>query len=562
MGGSMESKSKTQFKPNKMTLLAILMSSMVILMGAAAIAPALEPISKAFPEHSAFVISLVITLPSLASAIAGFGMGYLADRFGKAKIYTISLAIFTVAGVAGYFTDSFYIMLAGRFILGIGIAGISLCTSALIGEYYFGQQRAKVVGYQSAAIGVGALVLEAFGGGLADMGWHEPFLVYLIGLPILILALLSVREPAKAASGTGGATEVVIPGKWRKVAVCYLVVALEMFMMFALPVNFSYYITEIGQNYLMCGILLGVMGLSQAVTSLLYSRTAHKLSEMGAYAVAFLAMGIGMLLFFINSIPVMMVGMIFVGGSLGLLMPTVIGSLAALSGPKDSGKVMGGYSVALNLANFLSALVFAAIVIPIVGSYQKTFALIGCFALVICAVIYVYGRVRSDRETATRAPPAIISQAPISADSVVMYKSILIATDGSETGMYALKSALNIARKNDATLTALYVFDPESYYAGGGYSSENAEELGRKVSSDILKQASDMADSFGVRVDTKVVFGHPANGIIEESRNHDLVVCGSIGRTNIKRALMGSVAEKVARMAYCPVLICRDYHRE
>lgn len=535
------------------------MSSMVILMGAAAIAPALEPISKAFPDQTAFMISLVITLPALASALAGFGMGYLADRFGKAKFFIISLIIFTASGVFGFFAESFYIMLASRFILGVGIAGISLTTSALIGEYYFGAKRAKVVGYQSAAIGAGTFVLESIGGGLADLGWHEPFLIYLIGIPIVLLGFLAVREPSREVRSVEGFTEPVIPNKSRRVMFCYMVVAAEMFMMFALPVNFSFFISEIGLNYLMCGVLLGILGVSQAVCSMLYSRTANKLSEIDAYAIAFLLMGIGMVLLWFANLAFIFVSMVLIGFSLGLLMPTVIGSLAGLSGPKDSGKIMGGYSVALNLSTFISAIVFTALIIPLLGSYQLTFVCIGCVAFLLFAVVYVHGRAGKVKVSVERTQTAVIRE-PVAVDSIQMYKSILIATDGSESGMYAFKTALNIAKKNGSEITALYVFEPESYFPAGGYSADSVADLSRKVSKEIFDQVTALAGSYGVGIMTKVVSGHPANSIIDESRNHDLVVCGSLGRTNVKRVLMGSVAEKVARMAFCPVLICRDYH--
>ena len=55
----------------------------------------------------------------------------------------------------------------------------------------------------------------------------------------------------------------------------------------------------------------------------------------------------------------------------------------------------------------------------------------------------------------------------------------------------------------------------------------------------------------------EILQGHPADKIAEESAGHDLCVCGSLGRTNAKRAVIGSVAEKVVRLAYCPVLVCR-----
>lgn len=72
------------FTPGKITLLTILLSSMVILMGAAAVAPALQPIKQHFGE-SEFMVSLIVSLPSLSVAITGFGVGYLADRLGKVR---------------------------------------------------------------------------------------------------------------------------------------------------------------------------------------------------------------------------------------------------------------------------------------------------------------------------------------------------------------------------------------------------------------------------------------------------------------------------------------------
>ena len=76
------SDAKKAFVPNAITLITILLSSMIILMGAAAVAPALMPMKEHFGE-SEFLVSLVVSLPSLSVAITGFGMGILADRLGK-----------------------------------------------------------------------------------------------------------------------------------------------------------------------------------------------------------------------------------------------------------------------------------------------------------------------------------------------------------------------------------------------------------------------------------------------------------------------------------------------
>ena len=74
---------------------------------------------------------------------------------------------------------------------------------------------------------------------------------------------------------------------------------------------------------------------------------------------------------------------------------------------------------------------------------------------------------------------------------------------------------------------------------------------------DAVARAREMGAAAGIEVVTKILQGHPADKIAEESAGHDLCVCGSLGRTNAKRAVIGSVAEKVVRLAYCPVLVCR-----
>ncbi len=551
-----------QYKPGVIALVTILLSSMVILMGAAAVAPALDPISKHFPDAGPLMISLIISLPSLSVAITGFAMGYLADRFGKVKVFFLALVIFTLAGVSGFFLGSLEAILVGRFILGVGITGISLTTTALIGEYWFGADRAKVIGYQSAAIGVGTLVLETMGGVLAEISWNSPFLIYLIGVPIIILGLISIREPKKDHAAMDDAVSDAGPKNGRGIVLCYLVVFTEMFLMFSMPTNFSYFMMEIGQDLTMCGLLLGVMGVCQAIFSLIYARSSNKLSEVSAYAIAFLMMGVGLALLNINNMAAIWASMVLTGFSLGLLMPTVISQLSMYSTPKTSGKVMGGYSVFLNLSTFVSGVVITAIY-GILGSYRDIYLILGILSCVLFVVFILARSIRGKRvnssieKTIEKRTPVVKTTAAI--PDVQMYRDILVPTDGSDNSNYAVNNAVNIARKNNASVTALYVFESDRYSGmmGNMYSAEKVLEIGESLSKEALEFVVKACEENGVPVRTKVVSGHPAEVIVAESKQHDLVVCGSLGRTNIPRALLGSVAEKVARMAYCPVLIVR-----
>jgi nucleotide-binding universal stress UspA family protein len=140
----------------------------------------------------------------------------------------------------------------------------------------------------------------------------------------------------------------------------------------------------------------------------------------------------------------------------------------------------------------------------------------------------------------------------------VMYNKILMTTDGSDSNKYAVDDGLKIAKAMDAEVTALCVFDIGSYAnVAQGYGMGDEREYMIKSSEAALKYTMDKGKEMGVKITPKILTGRPADTIIEESKHYDLVICGSLGRTGISRALLGSVAEKVVRMAHCPVLVCR-----
>ena len=140
-----------------------------------------------------------------------------------------------------------------------------------------------------------------------------------------------------------------------------------------------------------------------------------------------------------------------------------------------------------------------------------------------------------------------------------MFKSILVAVDGSNSNTVAVDTAVTLAKEQGAKLTALSVFDP------GGYGNlaavkEVSDEVDymKKVCENILDYVTKKATEAGIEFETKTVAGDPAIKIVELSSNYDLVVTGTLGRTGFSRMVMGSVAEKVVRLSNCPVLVCRS----
>lgn len=377
-----------------------MLSAMMILMGGAAVAPALPLISAAFPDASDASISLIVTLPALAIAITGFFIGVLSDKIGKIRVLAASVAIFTIAGTSGFYLNSIPAILVGRFILGIGIAGIICTTSALIVCYYDGVTRARILGYQAAAMGVGVLILETSGGLLAGISWRAAFLIYLLGVIIFAGILATMKEPARKCEEIGevpGETTAA-PGETFPVTplvLAYITLFMGNLLFFLMPTKFPYLIANmeaarvLGENTaLTVGIFLGISGLASAILGIFYGRIAWRFHRYTILAISLLGFGIGLCsLGFATSLVTVGFGVICVGIGEGLLMPTILTWIAAITPRQFLGRAMGGFSVSLNLGQFASALAVVP-VIALAVTYSNLFLAFGCVALVL-AVPYV-----------------------------------------------------------------------------------------------------------------------------------------------------------------------------
>ena len=398
------------FKPTKLTLVAILLSSMLILMGGAAVAPALNEIKLAFPGQD-FMTSLIITLPSLAVAIVGYAVGLAADRFGKVKVLFLALTIFVVAGVASYWLPTLESILVARFILGIGIAGITSTVTALIAEYYGGIQRVKVLSYQSAAMGIGVLILEFTGGTLAEISWRTPFLVYLIGMPILIMAILSMREPRMSEHDKDEIADIVAHEKFRKadykiVALCYVSIFFCMNLVFLLPTSIPIVLSGLGVSSSIVGLFLGFHGVANAVFSILYRRITARIPPFRILGLGFLCMGVGFAVLILwPSVPLAIFTLIITGVGVGMIVPSLVNTLAGEVTGSNSGSIMGGYGTCLNFGQFAISLLSVPLLALLHDSYYEVYCLMGVIAILYGIVITVwslryYRRRQQQREAA------------------------------------------------------------------------------------------------------------------------------------------------------------------
>jgi universal stress protein A len=144
---------------------------------------------------------------------------------------------------------------------------------------------------------------------------------------------------------------------------------------------------------------------------------------------------------------------------------------------------------------------------------------------------------------------------------------ILVPTDYSEYSRAAFALGLQIAAQVGAPLDLLHVWSAPYFSAGYGLdsspllldpvSNQSVFDLVRNEAvSEMLKFAASVPAPPGVALSTHVESGEPLQEILEFAKTHgtDLLVVGTHGRTGAERWLLGSVAERLVRLASCPVL--------
>jgi nucleotide-binding universal stress UspA family protein len=118
--------------------------------------------------------------------------------------------------------------------------------------------------------------------------------------------------------------------------------------------------------------------------------------------------------------------------------------------------------------------------------------------------------------------------------------AVLYPTDFSETSEAASGAAREIARESRAALHVVHVVPPVT---DPGDAAERLAAIGERLRD-------------GAPVHTALLSGLVARQIVRYAREHGigLIVLATHGRTGLSRAILGSVAEAVVRLAPCPVL--------
>jgi nucleotide-binding universal stress UspA family protein len=180
-------------------------------------------------------------------------------------------------------------------------------------------------------------------------------------------------------------------------------------------------------------------------------------------------------------------------------------------------------------------------------------------------VMGTHGRTGLLRVVLGSVAEKVVRHAPCSVlvvrSDAAQFANVLVPVDFSEASDPAIEVASQLVQPGGSGVTLLHIVEVPLVGHAGRQVTEVVDDLDTRARALLAESAAKIATRVAVPVQTRTREGRSAGaGVLEaidEDPAIDLVIVGSHGHTGIKRALLGSVAEKVVRHARCPVLVAR-----
>jgi nucleotide-binding universal stress UspA family protein len=144
---------------------------------------------------------------------------------------------------------------------------------------------------------------------------------------------------------------------------------------------------------------------------------------------------------------------------------------------------------------------------------------------------------------------------------------ILVPVDFSSCSLGALQYGIQLAQKTGARITILHVIDFGFALTADGcamYDLSRYQELARKQGERTMRRFLEKMTFGGVKFDSVIVAGLFLETLNQQimTRDIDLVVTATHGRTGLKHIVIGSTAEIIVRRTTCPVLVVPSHSKE
>lgn len=332
----------------------ILSISLLTVMAGAAMAPALWAVKAHFADKPDLLIQFIVSLPALFIIVTNLCFPLLC-RVAKTKSIAVAgLVLYVVSGTGAFFLEDISAILVLRALLGVSVGMIMPLSTGLLSYYFPPEDQSRLMGLCAAMNQIGGVIATLIAGVLAKVGWNYAFLVYSMGLFVLILVLLFLpNERLETPKGSGGFVRNI-----KRFYPSVLGMLLLMICFFIFPTNFSAVcVRTTNLDPIAVTIIMVALDVVAALVGVVFGGMMRRFRlSVKYFAPTFFLLGY--LCFATSpSLLSLLVGCLFIGIANGIGVP-YLNTIASIKAGQDAATtVMPLLSAALYAGQFLSPLV-------------------------------------------------------------------------------------------------------------------------------------------------------------------------------------------------------------
>lgn len=312
--------------------------ALMVVLGVSSISPALPDVAKGLniTEQETGLLIAVFTLPGIFLIPL---LGFLADRVGRKQVLVPSLLLFAIAGTACGFVREFNLMLALRFLQGVGAASLGTLIVTIIGDLYSGRDRAAAIGYNESALSMGEAMFPFIGGSLALLGWYYPFFLPITALPLAILSLFWLDVPSfkQYSIFRDYVKNALILVRNRRVAGLFMASIITFIIHFGVAQTYFPFLMK---NYFQAssfviGLVMTVMFLTAAITASQVGNLVERFTEKTLLKAAYIIYALALIIIPLSlSVWMLLLPALMYGVAQGINIPSFM-TLLANSAPAE-----------------------------------------------------------------------------------------------------------------------------------------------------------------------------------------------------------------------------------
>lgn len=332
----------------------ILSISLLTVMAGAAMAPALWAVKAHFADKPDLLIQFIVSLPALFIIVTNLCFPLLCRLMKTKSIAVAGLVLYIVSGTGAFFLEDISAILILRALLGVSVGMIMPLSTGLLSYYFPPEEQSRLMGLCAAMNQIGGVIATLIAGVLAKVGWNYAFLVYSMGLLVLILVFLFLPNERLAAPKSSRGFFHNLKRFYPSVTGMLLL----MICFFIFPTNFSAVcVKTTSLDPIAVTIIMVALDVVAALVGVVFGWIMKRFRlSVKYFAPAFFLLGY--LCFAISqSIPSLLAGCLFIGIANGIGVPYLNTIASIKAGQEAATTVMPLLSAALYAGQFLSPLV-------------------------------------------------------------------------------------------------------------------------------------------------------------------------------------------------------------